>query len=284
MTAPAASPPRRCPALCVLASGSAGNCSIVHSPGAGVWLIDLGLSPRRTRRALQAAGLDLGDIRAALLTHPDHDHLHPGWSRAWPAGAPIAIHQGHLGRARGRLPRARFDVFEQQLDLGAAGRAAAALGPHDTDGAAVFRLELGPAGSLGYATDIGRCDRPLLRLLGGVDTLAIESNNCPRLQAISGRPALVIDRIVGGAGHLSNQQCHDAVRAIAPRARVVLLHLSRDCNHPALARRLHHGAPYELVLSSQSRSTPWLALEPGRPAAPCRRQPARQLALFTAAS
>ena len=52
--------------LCVLASGSSGNCSalvIGEGDDAEVVLIDLGLSPRRTRKELAALGIDFARVR-----------------------------------------------------------------------------------------------------------------------------------------------------------------------------------------------------------------------------
>ncbi len=286
-------PPVCGPALCVLASGSAGNCSILHIPGEGVWLIDLGLSPKRTRRALEAMRLAPEDIRGALVTHLDHDHLHPGWARAWPDGAPLLVHRRHARSARAAAARGRIRALDDEFETGAL-RVRAILAPHDELGAAVFRIDfphtaaVGAPGALGYATDIGRCHAHIIDLLAGVDTLAIESNYCPRLQSNSGRPLRLRQRITGGAGHLSNQQCLDAIRAIGPRQRVILLHLSRDCNHPATAGRLHDGAPYEVVITSQIRRTPWLPLRqapaPVATIAARHVRPMRQLPLFAEAS
>jgi phosphoribosyl 1,2-cyclic phosphodiesterase len=63
------------------------------------------------------------------------------------------------------------------------------------------------------------------------------------------------NRITGGAGHLSNRQCAEAVARIAPREHVVLLHLSRDCNRPELAAAAHAGASYRLTVASQESPT-----------------------------
>src|SRR5690606_24027666 len=250
---------------------SAGNCSALHLPGEGVWLIDLGLSPRRTRQFLESCGLDLSDIRGALVTHLDHDHLHCRWARAWPREACFLMHPGHVRSARPRLPRGRIEPLSGQVDVGGF-RVRTALAPHDERGCCVFRIDLPPDGiaagtpgaALGYATDLGCASPSIIDLLAGVDTLAIESNYCPRLQVRSGRPPALRQRIMGGAGHLSNHECRLATSAIGPRQRVILLHLSRDCNHPALARRAHDGAGYELVITSQTRHTAWLPLEPVR--------------------
>ena len=74
---------------------------------------------------------------------------------------------------------------------------------------------------------------------------------------------------MGGRGHLSNEQCAAAVSEIRPRSHVVLLHLSRECNHPSLAARVHDGAPYALTLSHHQQPTPWVpirAVPQSRPA------------------
>ncbi|XOV75295.1 MAG: hypothetical protein ACFHWZ_18080 [Phycisphaerales bacterium] len=53
----------------------------------------------------------------------------------------------------------------------------------------------------------------------GVDVLAIESNYCRDMQVASDRPEFLKSRIMDGSGHLSNDECLDAVHAISPRAR-----------------------------------------------------------------
>ncbi|MDB5298258.1 MAG: beta-lactamase superfamily hydrolase, partial [Phycisphaerales bacterium] len=63
--------------LCILASGSAGNCSVVRSPR-GLLLIDGGLGQRSIDARLRAAGcrgVRADDLAGVLLTHLDRDHL-----------------------------------------------------------------------------------------------------------------------------------------------------------------------------------------------------------------
>src|SRR5690349_20740571 len=64
--------------LCVLASGSMGNASVLRTP-VGAMLIDLGIGPRTTARRLVGTDLHLSDIRAVCLTHLDRDHFTPTW-------------------------------------------------------------------------------------------------------------------------------------------------------------------------------------------------------------
>ncbi|MFT3685918.1 MAG: hypothetical protein QM783_13520 [Phycisphaerales bacterium] len=100
----------------------------------------------------------------------------------------------------------------------------------------------------------------------------IESNYCPKLQVASDRPEFLKRRIMGGRGHLSNDEAIDAIEAIAPREHVVLVHLSQQCNDPALVASLHRrrrgidaSSDSVLTISTQDAPTRWV---------PIRRQPA----------
>jgi len=254
-------------ALCVLASGSRGNCSALvtaHADGSrDVVLFDLGISPRRTRNLLAELGASIDDVRAAVVTHLDSDHCHSGWAKARGDAFPLYVHQGHLGRAEragfiySRADRFRDDEFEPCPGV----RISATLMSHDTLGVAAFRIALPCGAALGYATDLGHATQGLAEHLAGVDVLAIESNYCPYLQKTSQRPAWLKQRIMGGAGHLSNAQSAELVRAIAPRRRVVLLHLSQECNRPEVALRTHDTDSFDVIVSSQHEPTEWIEID-----------------------
>jgi hypothetical protein len=61
------------------------------------------------------------------------------------------------------------------------------------------------------------------------------------MERSSGRAPRLIDRVLGRHGHLSNEQGAELVAEVLRRTEpgrlqhVVLLHLSRQCNHPYLA-------------------------------------------------
>jgi ribonuclease BN (tRNA processing enzyme) len=138
---------------------------------------------------------------------------------------------------------------------------------HDEQGVTAFRFDLTPSNApharLGFATDLGHTTDAFIDHVRGVDVLAIESNYCPQMQLASSRPAFLKRRIMGGSGHLSNQQALDAIERIAPRQHVVLLHLSRECNRPELVADMHAGADYALTISEQHKPTRWVPLVPG---------------------
>ena len=271
--------------LSVLSSSSGGNCTLLRVHDGQRFrhlLIDLGLSPRRTREILSLFGLALKDVDAALLTHMDQDHLHPGWLAPQGKASPLRedaimlVHDSHFAAARAAAlhrpnllpiasenePRHLFsDVRTHPASLPAAMRITTVLSAHDRAGAASFRLTLPCGAALGFATDIGRVTKSLLDLFAGVDVLAIESNYCPVMQLESNRPEQLKRRIMGGAGHLSNHETKEAVRHIAPKRHVVLLHLSRQCNTPATVASLHAGAPYATTISDPDRPTRWVRID-----------------------
>lgn len=275
--------------LCVLASGSSGNCSVLRvrsDSGRPVRtaLLDAGISPTRTRRLLAERGIAIGEIDDIVLTHLDTDHFHPGWRRVRDCRATLRLHKRHLGKAQRRgLLLGRNDPFDDTFELGSGARIEPILMDHDDLGVAAFRVETACGNTLGFATDLGRTTDELVAHLAGVGVLAIESNYCPELQAASDRPDFLKRRITGGAGHLSNEECAGAVRAIAPATAVVLLHLSRQCNTPGLAARAHDDAPYALTLAHQTEPTPWVPLTAGRERPPSVTvRPQRQGLLFGA--
>lgn len=283
--------------LCVLGSGSRGNCSILRSPAPGggerLIMIDAGLSPRRTAALLEGLGLQMNQVDGVIFTHLDCDHFQPAWVRALPAHARVYVHRSHRSRAEaGGLLYRRAVLFSDTAEItlsppeGSRDRpgfaATCVTNAHDDLGSVAFRFSFAGGGDLGYATDLGCAGDELLGCLAGVSTLAIESNYCPEMQRASDRPAFLKRRITGGRGHLSNHESADAARRIDPARRLVLLHLSSECNTPELAAaahaRMRDRGP---VISLQDAPTPWISLEPAAPRPP--RICQTQASLFDAA-
>ncbi|QOV87672.1 MBL fold metallo-hydrolase [Humisphaera borealis] len=270
--------------LCILASGSAGNCSVVRS-ARGTLLIDAGLSPRATERRLAAIGVRLDRIAGVCLTHLDSDHLSASFL-AWLCrnGVPIFCHHDKVD-ALGAIAGRRTIVLRNVQHFGEDGfepldglNVEAIPVHHDAEGSHAFVLEATESRSsavrIGFATDLGRVPHLLIDRFcdnGGLDILAIESNYCPQMQASSSRPEFLKRRITGGHGHLSNQQAFDAVKRILDRqlaqgnglpGSVALLHRSQECNCPTKVREMFSRdvrIAKRLVLAEQTESTGWLA-------------------------
>src|SRR5262249_40310371 len=130
-------------ALRVLASGSSGNCSVLLIKACGqrrIYLIDAGLSPRRTRKYLQHTGLSFDMLDGILLTHLDHDHWQNRWVGALPRGAVVRLSSRHAAAARRQsaLPDCA-EAFDGAFDLYPGIRVEPIMGSHDDLGVASFR-------------------------------------------------------------------------------------------------------------------------------------------------
>jgi phosphoribosyl 1,2-cyclic phosphodiesterase len=277
----------------VLGSGSKGNSTLLvlrEGDRARFALIDCGLSPRRTKRLLGAFGLGLDDISEILLTHLDRDHFHTGWLKPL-RERPIRIHvhRRHRQRAVGAGIGGRgLMLFDDDFDLDGT-LVSPVLFAHDALGTVGYVIE--HAGHrFGHATDVGRVPRDLLDHFVDLHALAMESNYDRAMQLASARPAMLKRRIMGGSGHLSNEESLGAVLAIDGRSalsQVVLLHISEQCNHPRLLTRLYaEQAPHlldRLTISRQRSATAMLDVrtdaEPGSGQVPPPR-PGEQLAMF----
>lgn len=259
----------------VLGSGSAGNCTLLVLDGPRQpWhvLIDAGLSPRETLRRLRPLGVSGADISEILLTHPDCDHLHPGWRKAARRnGIRWRLSRRHLRPALGAgLAADLAEPFDGTFSLGPRTVVEPLWLPHDELGSVGFLIDHGGI-RLGFATDLGRVPETLPQRFAGVSALAIESNYDRSMQMGSHRPAFLKRRIMGGLGHLSNQQALEAVLAVDANSEVdhiVLLHLSRQCNDPRLIRGLFARAAPHLLgkISITSQYQPTGLLHLGSPA------------------
>lgn len=229
--------------LHILGSGSSGNSAIV-AVGRRLIQIDLGLGPRTSARRAEALGLDLDRVEAAIITHGDRDHITHTWGRTL-ASRPIPVYvaEAHVGAVLSAgVPPTCIRRLCQTAEIADWLVVRTAIAPHDTEGSTSLRLEF-PRHALAVAwlTDLGRVVPGVEALIEGCDAIAIESNYDRGMQNASPRPAFLKARIMGGHGHLSNEEALDAVARLekaSPLLAVVLLHLSRECNCPELVQSL----------------------------------------------
>jgi phosphoribosyl 1,2-cyclic phosphodiesterase len=225
--------------LTMLGSGSAGNSALVATDHCRL-LVDGGLSARQIVTRLALCGFTPKELDGVLLTHEHGDHVCGLEVLCRKFQIPIycnsltaeAMRCGSLGQHRNwRLFRtgAEFsicDVIVQTFPV-----------PHDAVDPVGFAFHAGSRG-LGFITDLGYPTKMLIERLRAVHTLVIETNHDEKLlQNDPHRPWPVKQRIQSRHGHLSNTAAAMVIEQLLPGKieRVVLGHLSRDCNTPALA-------------------------------------------------
>jgi phosphoribosyl 1,2-cyclic phosphodiesterase len=222
----------------VLGSGSAGNSAVVESAGVRL-LIDAGLSAKQLISRIHSLGLSLESFDGILLTHEHGDHIRglrillkqmPVPVYATAATARVVQDTGILG--------ATWKVFDagQAFRIGSVQIEAFAI-QHDAVDPVGFVFQ-GPTAKFGFLSDVGFVTRGMIDRLRGVHALFIEANyDEDLLEADTKRPWSIKQRITSRHGHLSNDQTAELVAELAHPGlrRIVLGHLSLDCNSPELA-------------------------------------------------
>jgi phosphoribosyl 1,2-cyclic phosphodiesterase len=224
----------------MLGSGSAGNSALVATDHCKI-LVDGGLSARQLVLRLAQCGVTPDQVDGVLLTHEHGDHVCglevlcrkfdvPIYCNALTAEAIRC--DGLFGRHRNwRIFRTGSafsicDVTVQTFPV-----------PHDAVDPLGLAFHAG-SGGLGFITDLGYATKMLIERLREVQTLVIETNHDEKLlQNDPRRPWPVKQRIQSRHGHLSNAAAAGVIEELlgGKIERVVLGHLSRDCNTPELA-------------------------------------------------
>lgn len=221
-----------------LASGSSGNALLLNWDGGRV-LIDAGISCRRVRQGLQALGLDLGDLDAVCVTHTHSDHISGLQTLLRHTDCPIYA-TAPAGRDLLRRMVLLEDRLEEAGDCFSIKDCAVRAFPtsHDAPGSCGYRFDT-PDGGFGLLTDSGVVTPEAKAVLPGVALAVLEANHDVETLRSGPYPYHLKARILGPGGHLRNEDAAAfAVTLAAAGAReIVLAHLSRENNTPAMALR-----------------------------------------------
>ena len=223
----------------MLGSGSAGNSALVATDHCKI-LVDGGLSARQFVVRLEQCGVTPEQLDGLLLTHEHGDHVCglevlcrkfdvPIYCNALTAEACDAT------ALRANTQLANFSHRHRVFDLRHHG--ANVSRPARCGRSTRFRVSR-RSGGLGFITDLGYATKMIVERLREVHTLVIETNHDEKLlQNDTHRPWPVKQRIQSRHGHLSNAAAAGVIEELLPGKieRVVLGHLSRDCNTPELA-------------------------------------------------
>ncbi len=254
----------------VLGSGSAGNAAVVDCDGLRL-LVDAGLSAKQLTLRLRHLGIEPASLHGVLLTHEHGDHVRGLKVFLKNFGIPVfaTAATSRVVREMG-IDGGTWKVFE-------AGQAFRIHGTtietfpiqHDAVDPVGFVVGHGER-RLGMVSDAGFVTRGMCERLRRLDALFVEANYDDALLAADlKRPWAVKQRISSRHGHLSNGQVAELIREIVHPAllRVVLGHLSSDCNTPATAiaflraclEQLGHPL-VQLHCACQKEPSEWFAL------------------------
>ena len=231
----------------MLGSGSAGNSTLVATEHCKI-LVDGGLSARQLVLRLEHCGVVPEQLDGVLLTHEHGDHVCGLEILCRKYDLPIYCNRltAEALRCSDLLDHVRnWRIFETGAEFSICDVTVQTFPvPHDAVDPLGFVFHAG-SGSLGFITDLGYVTKLIVERLRPVQTLVIETNHDEKLlQNDTHRPWPVKQRIQSRHGHLSNKAASRVIEELLPGkiARVVLGHLSRDCNTPALALETVHAS------------------------------------------
>ena len=246
----------------VLGSGSGGNAAVVEAGGIRL-LVDAGLSAKQLVDRMKASGVDPASLHGVLLTHEHGDHVRGlrVLMKALPAPVYATPSTARIVRDSG-VDTASWKIFESGAGFQLNGLSVQSFAvPHDAVEPVGFVFHHGER-SFGLLSDTGHVTKLILDRLRGVSALFVEANyDDALLEADMKRPWSTKQRISSRHGHLSNAQTAALIAELAPSGlrRVVLGHLSRDCNCPVTAAATVRAsfAEIEVCCAEQDKTCGW---------------------------
>jgi phosphoribosyl 1,2-cyclic phosphodiesterase len=252
--------------VCVLGSGSKGNCTYIESPEARI-LIDAGLSARQIEQRLRQIGRSPAALDGVLISHEHSDHIQGVGALARRYKLPIYANSATWRRGRHVVgvvddlrefwtgaPFVLKDLVVDPFSL-----------PHDADDPVAFRISWRRR-TMAVVTDLGYASQLVRERVRGCHLLVLEANHDDAMLKAGPYPWPLKQRIGGKSGHLSNLQSAQLLRDALhdELEHVVLAHLSETNNRPDLARltaqEIVGSRGTQLCVASQYEVSMWLPL------------------------
>ena len=215
--------------VCVIASGSNGNCCLVENKNTSV-LIDAGLSGKEIEHRMNKLGKSLENINGIVLTHAHSDHYRGVGilSRKYniPAYMTKTVYQNtNLGNIKVKyFNNTPFKIGNLKIEP--------VTTSHDIPSCG-FRI-----GKFGIFTDTGIATKEMETAMKRLKAAVIESNHDIDMLMNGSYPAFLKKRIISDNGHLSNTQASTFINNFGKTLNTALLgHLSGNNNTPQIAKQ-----------------------------------------------
>ena len=226
--------------LCSLYSGSSGNSMFITSDRAKI-LIDAGLPGKKIDEALKAIDEETKNIDGIFITHEHSDHIKGVGVISRKYDIPIYANADTWSAMEGSLGKIKehnIKVIDKRsvTEIGDLNIKAFNI-PHDASGPMGYTVSDGKK-NISVATDFGTFTREIYDNVKDSEVILLESNHDVNMLKFGPYPYQLKRRILSEIGHLSNDDCGNAIVELVKcgnNKKIILGHLSNTNNQPDLA-------------------------------------------------
>ena len=227
--------------VCVLGSGSKGNCTLVATESARL-LIDVGFSCRETYARLAAINESPDGLSAVVISHEHTDHINGLRVLAQSGDLPVYVSRATWeavsrdDEIRKKITKLEYIAASEKFTIGDIEVTPFPI-PHDAVDPVAFTLDTQGI-RISVVTDLGFVPEIVKQRVKGSHVLIFESNHDLEMLKVGPYPWHVKQRVMSRQGHLSNNATADFLTEEFDGAAqvLVLAHLSETNNHPEIAR------------------------------------------------
>lgn len=227
--------------LCSIASGSSGNCIYIGSDTTH-FLVDVGISGKRTEAGLNSLGLSCKDLDGIFITHEHADHIGGLGVICRKYGIPIYATRNTINaildnRCIGEVDPSLFHEIKADEKYCVKDMSISPMHvSHDAADPVAYRFGYGKQ-KAAICTDLGHFTDYTVESLRGMNAVLLEANHDVRMLEVGPYPYYLKQRILGDRGHLSNENSGKLLSRILndQMQHIFLGHLSHENNLPELA-------------------------------------------------
>lgn len=225
-------------------SGSSGNSYMLFTETDGL-LIDAGVGIRLLKKHLHESGLKIDQVNNILITHDHADHIKSvgviSSEYNIPVHAPRNVHVGIVNNycVHKKIPADLVKIIDKDVRIKVGDFYVTPFAvPHDSTCNVGYKVEYDGV-VFCLITDAGHITEEMKKFIGEANYLVIEADYDKVMLKDGPYPDHLKVRIAGPTGHLSNEDCGEAIANNATEAlrHVWLCHLSEENNHPVLAQK-----------------------------------------------
>ncbi|SHK10865.1 Phosphoribosyl 1,2-cyclic phosphodiesterase [Clostridium cavendishii DSM 21758] len=226
--------------FCSLYSGSSGNSIFIGTDNTRI-LIDAGLPGKKIDEALKSVDEDTTKIDGIFITHEHSDHIKGVGVLSRKYDIPIYANsdtwlamKSNIGNVKDhniKIMDKRSTVSIKDIEIKSFNI------PHDAAGPVGYTVSNGKY-NCSVVTDIGTFTEEIKQNIRKSDVILLESNHDVQMVKYGPYPYILKQRILSEIGHLSNENCGEAIVEIMKYGRqkhIFLGHLSSTNNQPDLA-------------------------------------------------